>query len=113
MDRKLELVVVPVVDVDRAKAFYSAQIGFNVDVDPRAGDHFRVVQLTPPGFGVLDQHRYGDAAGPARLGAGHPPDRARRRDHDVRRVDVRRLRAAPDPVILHVTTSQPSAILVS
>ena len=49
MDWKLELVVVPVVDVDRAKAFYSEQIGFKVDVDHRAGDHFRVVQLTPPG----------------------------------------------------------------
>ena len=49
MDWKLELVVVPVSDVDRAKAFYTEQIGFNVDVDHRAGDTFRVVQLTPPG----------------------------------------------------------------
>ena len=49
MDFKLELVVVPVTDVDRAKAFYSEQLGFNVDVDHRAGDDFRVVQLTPPG----------------------------------------------------------------
>jgi catechol 2,3-dioxygenase-like lactoylglutathione lyase family enzyme len=46
---KLELVVVPVSDVDRAKAFYSEKTGFNVDVDHRAGDEFRVVQLTPPG----------------------------------------------------------------
>jgi predicted enzyme related to lactoylglutathione lyase len=46
---KLELVVVPVSDVDRAKAFYSEQVGFNVDVDHRAGENFRVVQLTPPG----------------------------------------------------------------
>lgn len=48
MDWKLELVVVPVTDVDRAKAFYSGQLGFHVDVDHDAGD-FRIVQLTPPG----------------------------------------------------------------
>jgi catechol 2,3-dioxygenase-like lactoylglutathione lyase family enzyme len=48
MDFKLELVVLPVSDVDRAKAFYADKVGFNVDVDHRAGD-FRVVQLTPPG----------------------------------------------------------------
>jgi catechol 2,3-dioxygenase-like lactoylglutathione lyase family enzyme len=48
MDFKLELVVVPVSDVDRAKAFYE-KAGFNLDVDHRAGDAFRVVQLTPPG----------------------------------------------------------------
>ena len=49
MDWKLELVVVPVADVDRAKRFYSEQVGFVVDVDHRAGETFRVVQLTPPG----------------------------------------------------------------
>ena len=49
MDFTLELVVVPVSDVDRAKAFYSEQCGFNVDVDHSVGDDFRVVQLTPPG----------------------------------------------------------------
>jgi predicted enzyme related to lactoylglutathione lyase len=49
MDYKLELVLVPVTDVDRAKAFYTNQVGFNLDVDHRAGDDFRVVQLTPPG----------------------------------------------------------------
>jgi predicted enzyme related to lactoylglutathione lyase len=48
MDLKLELVLVPVSDVDRAKAFYE-QAGFHLDVDHRAGDEFRVVQLTPPG----------------------------------------------------------------
>jgi predicted enzyme related to lactoylglutathione lyase len=48
VDWKLELVVVPVADVDRAKAFYTEKAGFNVDVDHRAGD-FRIVQLTPPG----------------------------------------------------------------
>src|SRR5579864_7505372 len=49
MDWKLEVVVVPVSDVDRAKHFYSEQVGFVVDVDHRAGETFRVVQLTPPG----------------------------------------------------------------
>jgi catechol 2,3-dioxygenase-like lactoylglutathione lyase family enzyme len=49
MDFRLELVIIPVRDVDRAKAFYSEQLGFAVDVDHRAGDDFRVVQLTPPG----------------------------------------------------------------
>ena len=48
MDWKLELVIVPVADVDRAKAFYTERAGFILDVDHRAGD-FRVVQLTPPG----------------------------------------------------------------
>ena len=49
MDVKLELVLVPVSDVDRAKTFYTEKVGFNLDVDHRAGDEFRVVQLTPPG----------------------------------------------------------------
>jgi catechol 2,3-dioxygenase-like lactoylglutathione lyase family enzyme len=49
VDYKLELVVVPVSDVDRAKDFYTEKVGFNLDVDHRAGDAFRVVQLTPPG----------------------------------------------------------------
>jgi len=49
VDFKLELVLVPVSDVDRAKAFYTEQAGFNLDVDHRVSDEFRVVQLTPPG----------------------------------------------------------------
>jgi catechol 2,3-dioxygenase-like lactoylglutathione lyase family enzyme len=49
MDWKLEVVVVPVSDVDRAKRFYSEQCGFNVDTDALVGPDFRVVQLTPPG----------------------------------------------------------------
>ena len=48
MDLKLELIVIPVSDVDRTKAFYE-RAGFNCDVDHRAGDAFRVVQFTPPG----------------------------------------------------------------
>jgi catechol 2,3-dioxygenase-like lactoylglutathione lyase family enzyme len=49
MDWKLELVAVPVSDVDRAKAFYTEKAGFNEDLDHRGSDEFRVVQLTPPG----------------------------------------------------------------
>ena len=51
MNWTLEVVVVPVSNVDRAKAFYSDQLGFNVDHDTRIGDGNRVVQLTPPGSG--------------------------------------------------------------
>jgi catechol 2,3-dioxygenase-like lactoylglutathione lyase family enzyme len=49
VDFKLELVVLPVSDVDRAKAFYVDRMGFTLDVDHKASDAFRVVQLTPPG----------------------------------------------------------------
>ena len=49
MDYKLEVVIVPVSDVDRAKTFYTDQLGFTLDVDHRAGEQFRVVQLTPVG----------------------------------------------------------------
>jgi catechol 2,3-dioxygenase-like lactoylglutathione lyase family enzyme len=49
VDLKLELVLIPVSDVDRAKAFYVERAGFNLDVDHRAGEAFRVVQMTPPG----------------------------------------------------------------
>jgi catechol 2,3-dioxygenase-like lactoylglutathione lyase family enzyme len=51
MDFLLEVVVVPVSDVDRAKAFYADQLGCNVDHDTRASDELRIVQLTPPGSG--------------------------------------------------------------
>jgi catechol 2,3-dioxygenase-like lactoylglutathione lyase family enzyme len=68
MDWKLELVPIPVSDVDRAKAFYAEKVGFNVDLDvsaetdPRVTGERRVVQLTPPGsacsiafgIGILD-----------------------------------------------------------
>jgi catechol 2,3-dioxygenase-like lactoylglutathione lyase family enzyme len=47
----LEVVVVPVADVDRAKAFYADQLGFNVDHDTLISDDMRIVQLTPPGSG--------------------------------------------------------------
>jgi catechol 2,3-dioxygenase-like lactoylglutathione lyase family enzyme len=49
VEYRYELTVVPVSDVDRAKEFYEQKLGWNVDVDHRAGESFRVVQLTPPG----------------------------------------------------------------
>lgn len=49
MDFKLELVLIPVSDVDRAKAFYTEKLGWSLDVDDQPSDAFRVVQMTPPG----------------------------------------------------------------
>ena len=49
MDWKIELVAVPVSDVDRAKAFYTEKAGFNADHDHAVSDEIRFVQLTPPG----------------------------------------------------------------
>jgi catechol 2,3-dioxygenase-like lactoylglutathione lyase family enzyme len=51
MNWTLEVVIVPVSDVDRAKAFYADQLGFNLDHDIRINDEVRLVQLTPPGSG--------------------------------------------------------------
>lgn len=63
MHCKLELVLVPVTDVDRAKAFYTEQLGFDLLVDAPVGEKIRIVQVTPPGSacsigfgtGVLDE----------------------------------------------------------
>jgi catechol 2,3-dioxygenase-like lactoylglutathione lyase family enzyme len=49
VDYKLELVLIPVSDVERAKAFYVERAGFNLDVDHQPSEEFRVVQMTPPG----------------------------------------------------------------
>ena len=49
MDWKIEVVVVPVSDVDRAKRFYGEQLGFSVDVDHQISEAMRIVQTTPPG----------------------------------------------------------------
>jgi predicted enzyme related to lactoylglutathione lyase len=51
MNWTLELVAIPVTDVDRAKAFYADQVGFNADHDHSVSDEIRFVQLTPPGSG--------------------------------------------------------------
>jgi catechol 2,3-dioxygenase-like lactoylglutathione lyase family enzyme len=49
MDWKLEVVVVPVTDIDRAKGFYAGKLGFHVDADTRPTQAMRVVHMTPPG----------------------------------------------------------------
>lgn len=51
MNWTLEVVIVPVADIDRAKEFYAERLGFNVDHDSRFGEDMRIVQLTPPGSG--------------------------------------------------------------
>ncbi len=65
---KLALVVVPVSDIDRSKDFYVGRAGFELLVDHRAGDDFRVVQLTPPGSAcaialMADRHAAGSVQG--------------------------------------------------
>jgi catechol 2,3-dioxygenase-like lactoylglutathione lyase family enzyme len=67
MDWKLELIVMPVSDVDVAKAFYVDRVGFHCDVDHSAGEHFRIVQLTPPGSACsITLMKNPDAAGSLR-----------------------------------------------
>jgi catechol 2,3-dioxygenase-like lactoylglutathione lyase family enzyme len=63
MDWKLEVVLLPVADVDRAREFYEERVGFHLDVDHRAGDSFRVVQLTPHGSGCSISFGVGVADG--------------------------------------------------
>lgn len=55
MDWKIEVIPVPVTDVDRARHFYAGQLGFAVDLDTQIGDEMRLVQLTPPGSGCSIQ----------------------------------------------------------
>jgi catechol 2,3-dioxygenase-like lactoylglutathione lyase family enzyme len=64
MDWKLELVILPVSDVDKAKAFYVDQVGFNADHDQRVSDTLRFVQLTPPGSACSIAFGEGIAEGP-------------------------------------------------
>ncbi|MDQ6847506.1 MAG: VOC family protein [Candidatus Dormibacteraeota bacterium] len=63
MDWTLELIVVPVEDIDRAKSFYMEKAGFNLSVDHSAGEDFRVVQLTPPGSACAIALMKSDAPG--------------------------------------------------
>ena len=51
MDWKLEVVTIPVSDLDRARDFYAEQVGFKVDIDEQVSDDVRFLQLTPPGSG--------------------------------------------------------------
>jgi len=62
VDWKLEVVVVPVADVERSKTFYTEQVGFVVDHDTRVSDDVRIVQLTPPGSACSIVIGVGDAA---------------------------------------------------
>ncbi|HEV2529879.1 MAG TPA: VOC family protein [Thermomicrobiales bacterium] len=71
MEWKLEVVIIPVSDVDRAKRFYADQLGFNVDVDQQISADFRVVQTTPPGSACSVTFGTGLAAG-AEPGSGPP-----------------------------------------
>lgn len=88
MDWKLELVAVPVSDVDRAKAFYTETVGFVEDHDHTVSDELRFVQLTPPGSacsiaigtGLVESIRLGEraaAGGDRRRGGSRRARRAR------------------------------------
>ena len=79
MDWKIELLAIPVSDVDRAKAFYTEQAGFNADHDHTVSDEIRFVQLTPPGSACSIALGRGIADDAARLGPGHPDGRLRHR----------------------------------
>ena len=80
MEGKLELILLPVADVDRAKAFYVDTCGFDQIVDHAPNEHFRIVQCQPVGVGVRDRvrHRH-PARHAARLGAGPARDGHRHR----------------------------------
>ena len=78
VDMKFEVVVIPVTDVDRSKAFYT-KLGWRLDADFPFDNGFRVVQFTPPGSGVLRAVRHEDYDGRAGFGPGAVLDRLRRR----------------------------------
>jgi catechol 2,3-dioxygenase-like lactoylglutathione lyase family enzyme len=78
VDMKLEVVVIPVSDVDRAKEFYS-RLGWRLDADHAAGSRFRLVQFTPPGSRQLSPIRRKPHVGCARFGPRPAPDRLRHR----------------------------------
>jgi hypothetical protein len=77
VDMKLEVIVIPVSDVDRAKGFYS-RLGWRLDADRTAGTGFRLIQFTPPASGCSVQFGV-NHAGPAWFGSGPAPDRLRHR----------------------------------
>jgi catechol 2,3-dioxygenase-like lactoylglutathione lyase family enzyme len=98
MDWTLEVIAVPVADVDRAKAFYADQLGFRVDHDTDLGPHSRFVQLTPPGSGcsIVIGHTVVDSA-PGSLKGLHlvvPDIRAARAVLVGRGVDVGEVQVA-------------------
>ena len=75
MDLKLELLPVPVTDVDRAKACYGDKLGFVVDIDDQPMESVRVVQLTPSRFGLLDHGGHRDHQVRTRLAPRAPARR--------------------------------------
>jgi catechol 2,3-dioxygenase-like lactoylglutathione lyase family enzyme len=94
MDLKLEAIIIPVSDVDRAKKFYQEALGFRVDVDHRAAAYEEALSLQAPrrselahravntaGVGVFDSDRRGNNAGDAGLISGDVPDFVRHRGH--------------------------------
>ena len=91
MDIKLELVVIPVSDVDRAKAFYVDQIGFHADYDQRVSDTLRFVQLTPSWVRLLHRLRRRSHRRGARFRQG-PSGRRLRRCRPARGIDGARRR---------------------
>ena len=89
VDMKLEVVVIPVSDVDRAKEFYG-RLGWRLDADFASGDDFRVIQFTPPGSGCSIIFGKNVTAGGPRLRPGPVPDRLRRRGRPQRAARSRR-----------------------
>jgi catechol 2,3-dioxygenase-like lactoylglutathione lyase family enzyme len=77
MDYQIQVVTVPVTDIDQAAAFYSKQAGFALDVDYHPAGDFRVVQLTPPGSACSGPVRRRAHRRGAWIGAGHVPGRHR------------------------------------
>ena len=89
VDMKLEIVVIPVSDIDRAKRFYG-DLGWRLDADFAAGDDFRVIQFTPPGSGCSVIFGKNVTAAPARVRPGTLPDRLRHRGRPRRAARSRR-----------------------
>src|SRR5436305_1496358 len=83
VDMKFEVVVIPVADVDRSKAFYT-KLGWRLDADFPFDNGFRVVQFTPPGVRVLRAVRHEDDDGHAGFCPGPLPDRLRCRSRAQR-----------------------------
>jgi catechol 2,3-dioxygenase-like lactoylglutathione lyase family enzyme len=83
MDWKIELVAIPVSDVDRAKAFYAEKVGFNADHDHRVSDTMRFVQLTPPGSACSITIGEGISEAAPGVGPGHADGRRRRQSRPI------------------------------
>jgi catechol 2,3-dioxygenase-like lactoylglutathione lyase family enzyme len=81
MDMKLELVEVPVTNVERTKAFYVEQAGFNADHDHQVSDLPALRAADAVGLGMLDRHRYRHHRHDARLAEGPAARRGRHRGH--------------------------------